>query len=568
MTPRKKTFLLFVPWMVPGGADRCGVDLLRHFKLKGWRTVVCSTRENVQGNLWRHEFARWADHVIDYSLEWRRGAHIEAIRSVVEQTRPRVVCINNSHEAHECIRLIRRVAPDCLISCLLHMNIPGPWDFPGRAARNAESYDRIICVSDNLNKSVRSRIANRALREKVKTLHWFPWWPPGKELDRDKVRAELGYADYDKVVLSPIRICAQKNPTMILAVAKLMPLAKFLIAGDGEDRPRIEAEAPPNVRFTGYIASEDMPRLIHACDSVFMPSKDEGIPLALMEAMACGVPVVTSDVGGSGELVIHRKTGALLPLPTTKDKEWATTIAESFRKKLVKKAEASVTGNGPFSFETWRTNVNTLLDDEGIQAAPMVRILRSTPIVKTFVIGCPKTGTSSVGAALEAMGCRVKGFDPVLQDYFHHGHEKPAFDQVSLYDAFADGPYNTGEFFRKLDMRFPGSRFVLTLRDEESWIKSHRAHFAPDGTNAMVKDRYRLLEYDDDQWLEWYTRRNNDIRRYFSDRKRLLLEVNVFSDPPEVLWKTLSEGIPGLRCPALDTPFPHINKTSHGAPVL
>lgn len=557
----KKTFLLFVPWMVPGGADRCGVDMLRHYRLKGWRTVVCSTRENIQGNLWRHEFGKWADHVLDLGPEWRRGKHIEAIHSIVAQCHPRVVCINNSHEAHECVRMIRKMAPDCLLTCLLHMNIPGPWDFPGRAAKQAESYDKILCVSDSLAESVRKRITTPSLRKRVETLKWFPWWPSSKKFDREAVRAELGLFPHDKVAISPMRICEQKNPLKVVAVAKIMQDAKFLIAGDGEMRQQIEAVAPPNLTVTGYVSQDDMPRMIEACDCVFLPSRDEGIPLAFMESLACGVPVVASDVGGVSELL---PKAALLDRDAP-DRKWATTIAKAFTGKLISKASCRsvVEGSGAFSFETWRANMNSLLSDEHVQAAPLVRISKAVPLVKTFVIGAPKTGTSSVGAALEMMGCRVKGFDAVLQDYFHHGHDRPALDQVTMFDAFADGPFNTGEFYKRVDARFPGSRFILTLRDEKSWLTSHRAHFAPDGSNVKVRERFRLLEYDEEEWLQWYQRRNAEVRRYFSERRNLLLEIDVFRMGGDELWKALADHVPGLRAPALGTPFPHVNKTTH-----
>lgn len=558
--PNKKTFLLFVPWMVPGGADRCGLDMLRYYKLKGWRTVVCSTRENPQGNLWRHEFSKYADHLIDLGHEWRRGKHIEAIHAAVKSCHPRVVCINNSHEAHECVRMIRRLAPDCLLTTLLHMDIPGAWDFPGRSAKNADVFDKIICVSETLVESVRKRITIIGARPKVQALTWFPWWPPPRMAMKADVRKELLIPQDQKVVVCPMRIAKQKNPLMVCEVAKQMPEVLFLVAGDGDMRAEMAAAAPRNMRILGYIDNQDIPRLLCAADSLFLPSRDEGIPLVYMEAFATCVPVVASDVGGVHELVIHGTTGHLLDKDSTA-KEWAGAIASSFSQGMVGAALRMVE-SGPFSLRNWQERMGKIMDDTPVQAAPLVRMRQPVPLTKVFIIGAPKTGTSSVGAALEMLGCRVKGFDPVIQDYHHHGHDKPAFEQVSMYDAFSDGPYNTGDFYRKLDKKFPGSRYVLTLRDEESWAKSHRAHFAPDGTNAKVKERYRHLEYDPEQWLEWYQKRNSEIRGFFGGR-RLLIEMDVFEWEDDKCWQALCEGIPGLRPPPPGTPFPHVNKTTY-----
>ena len=555
---KRKTFMLIVPWMVPGGGDRCGVDLLRHFRLEGWRTVTVATRENPQGNLWRHEFARWSDVLVDLGGDWRRGRHIEALHSAVQQVHPRIICINNSHEAHECIRMLRKQAPDCLISTLLHMDIPGPWDFPGKAAASAHLYDRILCVSDTLASSVRARIPDPSLRTRVSTLHWFPSWPPSRPPGRASVRAEIGVRMDEHLVISPMRVCQQKNPMMVLEVAGLMPSSRFIIAGDGDMAPKVAGAMPHNASMTGYIENSDMPGLLAAADCVFLPSRDEGIPLALMEAMEQRVPVVASDVGGVRELVNHA-TGACLHRDS-KAVDWREAIAASMSRTNVGAAEAAVR-TGAFSFGQWREGCRTLLDDSHIQKAPLVRVARAAPLSKVFIIGAPKTGTSSVGSALELMGCRVKGFDPVLQDYYHHGHTKPALEQVTLFDAFADGPYNTGDFYKVLHQRFPGARFILTLRDEEPWSRSHEAHFSPSGQNAAVRARFRMVQYDPEEWLAWYRLRNDAIRHHFRESRKLLLELDIFRLPPGECWSRIAGHVPGLRCPPAGTPFPHTNRT-------
>jgi glycosyltransferase involved in cell wall biosynthesis len=87
--------------------------------------------------------------------------------------------------------------------------------------------------------------------------------------------------------------------------------------GEGPDRARYEAELQrlglaDAVQFLGY--RYDVPELTAAADVVVLTSIKEGIPRALMQAMAVGVPVVATNVKGSREVVADGRTGFLVPL--------------------------------------------------------------------------------------------------------------------------------------------------------------------------------------------------------------------------------------------------------------
>ncbi len=88
------------------------------------------------------------------------------------------------------------------------------------------------------------------------------------------------------------------------------------IAGDGPERPALEALADAlgiadRVRFAGR--RDDVPDLLAAADVFVMPSRSEGLGIAALEAMAAGLPVVASAVGGLGEAVVDGRTGLLVP---------------------------------------------------------------------------------------------------------------------------------------------------------------------------------------------------------------------------------------------------------------
>jgi glycosyltransferase involved in cell wall biosynthesis len=89
--------------------------------------------------------------------------------------------------------------------------------------------------------------------------------------------------------------------------------ATLLIAGDGELRGKLEQRARALLRdqviFAGWV--RDLPTLYAACDVVALTSRNEGTPIALIEAAAAGKPVVATDVGGVSEVVRDGFTGRL-----------------------------------------------------------------------------------------------------------------------------------------------------------------------------------------------------------------------------------------------------------------
>ena len=95
------------------------------------------------------------------------------------------------------------------------------------------------------------------------------------------------------------------------------PRVKLLLVGDGPDRPVAEALARElgvhqDIRFLGK--QEPVEELLSIADVKLMPSASETFGLAALEAMACGVPVVSSNIGGIPELNVNGKTGFMCPL--------------------------------------------------------------------------------------------------------------------------------------------------------------------------------------------------------------------------------------------------------------
>lgn len=131
------------------------------------------------------------------------------------------------------------------------------------------------------------------------------------------VREELGIPAGALVIGTLGRLTAVKGQADLLAAfaALDLPQARLLLVGDGEERPNLEAQArllglEGRVVFAGW--RQDVHRVLRAMDLFALPSLNEGMGKALVEAMYAGLPVVATAVGGIPELVAPGHTGVLV----------------------------------------------------------------------------------------------------------------------------------------------------------------------------------------------------------------------------------------------------------------
>jgi glycosyltransferase involved in cell wall biosynthesis len=138
---------------------------------------------------------------------------------------------------------------------------------------------------------------------------------------RGELRRELGLAPGTPLVGIVARLVPVKAHETFLQAARAVTPARpdvvFLVIGDGERRAALEAMArelglSANVRFLGWRA--DLDRLYADLDVVVLTSKNEGSPVALIEAMAAGRPVVSTRAGGVEDVVTHGETGLIAPV--------------------------------------------------------------------------------------------------------------------------------------------------------------------------------------------------------------------------------------------------------------
>jgi glycosyltransferase involved in cell wall biosynthesis len=134
------------------------------------------------------------------------------------------------------------------------------------------------------------------------------------------VREELGLAPDDLVVGIVSSLRPEKAHDVAIAAVGLLrprfPALRLLVVGQGPLRSEIERAAAPlgdRVVLAGY--RPDVMAVLDAVDALLHPSRHDALPTAILEAMACSVPVVATNVGGIAELVVDGVTGSLVGAP-------------------------------------------------------------------------------------------------------------------------------------------------------------------------------------------------------------------------------------------------------------
>ena len=169
---------------------------------------------------------------------------------------------------------------------------------------------------------------------------------------------------------------------------------------------------------------------------------------------------------------------------------------------------------------------------------------------RAWGIGLGRTGTTSFCESL-----RVLGYKNVVHN--------PTFEQLATLDGAADNGCTI--FYKYLDYKFPGSKFVLLTRDLKPWLDSAEyihGHKPIDRSEDVVIMRrmllYETVTFDRDKFIEAYHRHHQDVRRYFKDRPDDLLEMDITKGDG---WEKLC---PFLGLPVPEQSFRQANKRTDG----
>lgn len=129
-----------------------------------------------------------------------------------------------------------------------------------------------------------------------------------RPLNKRQCRKRLNIETDSIIFLFVGRLHSWKGINEIIEAARTFPDYKFLLVGPGNP-----PQHPNNCIFFGSVPTSEIRFWMNSADCILLPTYTEAIPTVILESSACGIPAITSDVGGCPEIVSHRDNGLLIP---------------------------------------------------------------------------------------------------------------------------------------------------------------------------------------------------------------------------------------------------------------
>lgn len=299
----------------PGGLETVLVTLARAFRERGHEVIPIIPL--VPGDWLTETFASGDFDVETFALPHGWGSMLGAAREVYGILRRRRIEAVHSHDFTAAV-----VGGGCarLLGIPSVMTLHGSRYYAERWYRRqllgwvARGSRAVVAVSGSLKEHV---VRDLSLPEHA--VHVVQNGVPPAVGERTRGRRELGLHEGEIAILAVGRLTPVKGLDVLLrAVALLgeaLPPHRIFLAGEGEARPELEAlrdELGLERSVTLLGMRGDIPDLMAGSDIFTMPSRSEGLPVALLEAMGVGLPIVASRVGGIPELLDDGKEGVLV----------------------------------------------------------------------------------------------------------------------------------------------------------------------------------------------------------------------------------------------------------------
>jgi teichuronic acid biosynthesis glycosyltransferase TuaC len=190
------------------------------------------------------------------------------------------------------------------------------WAFRSGTGRQVAAAGRAADGLLSVSAALKAVMASRGMPTDKIRVHYT-----GVDLDRfkpvDRAQAKAALGIQGPLIVSAGALIPRKGYSLSIAAMARLENATMLIVGEGPQRKCLEQTVAKHklggrVRFLGNRPHEELPGLLAAADVMVLPSSSEGLANVWVEALACGTPIVISDVGGAREVVDRPEAGRIV----------------------------------------------------------------------------------------------------------------------------------------------------------------------------------------------------------------------------------------------------------------
>ncbi|MEW6629853.1 MAG: glycosyltransferase family 4 protein [Pseudomonadota bacterium] len=312
--------LVMVPWLPIGGAEVLLADILDSLKAD-WRFSIVTTEPGDQALA--SAFAALTPEIYHLPDLLDRRHWFEFVAALLAARGSRAILSSGSRFLYANLEAIKSRFPAITSFDVLHNDAAE--GHLGRALGARRHIDRFIAVSEGIGRSLAAGGADaKAVTVIPNGIDYEGAFNP-QRVDRQALRKRLGIEEDAFVIGFAGRMSEEKRPLALLAVAAPIlaahPRACLLVVGDGPMRAAF-AKAAHRARIASrlhHLPSLDraaMPQFYAACSALVLPSRIEGTPLAMLEALAMGCPVAATDVGEAALMIREGINGFIVPVET------------------------------------------------------------------------------------------------------------------------------------------------------------------------------------------------------------------------------------------------------------
>lgn len=217
-----------------------------------------------------------------------------------------------------------------------------------------------ICLKESYNEINPSR--THFIKKKVRIVKFF--------IDSDEFYEIIPLNQRTNIVGFIGRLNLSKGISNFINAAKKYPdkNVSFIIIGDGELREKIISDLSTikskQIQYISWIAHEEIPEHLNKLRLLVLPSSREGVSNIILEAMACGTPVLAAPVGGTADIIQHKKTGFILPdnSPETITSAIQNALSDPDSNEIADNAKSFIENQYTLSasIKSWRTIIQEL----------------------------------------------------------------------------------------------------------------------------------------------------------------------------------------------------------------